>query len=396
MNDASLDFPLAASGLRTLAWGRTASLAGAPLVIWDAQPLADRVGGTTLDPAASDRILAQARYWRTELAHALAEGAVVAVLLPAQLPTGVHTLQEVVALDVLEALPAPRPRLTAISPHAVCATAGEPFRSFFESAGALLAARAAVQDTGGRPICVVAAGNAIAGTYEYRHPGHLVLLPGVRPDLPPAQRAVLLAALRALAARLRRTAWHGDDAAGWAAAWRLPEEDALAEHAAALTAQRREVTSALERTRARIESIALARRLVTGGPEIAGHAAAHVLHALGSPAHADAGDDGALVCEHAGTLLVLLPIGTSRDGDAREVVARVLALARRHGDARAGLLYCENDRPPGERAGPPPALLREAATAGVAVITAEMLLAAYRERNATVLDRLIAARARPR
>jgi hypothetical protein len=247
-------------------------------------------------------------------------------------------------------------------------------------------AQATLETFAGRAVCATADG-AVAGAYDYRHPGHLLLLPALQPAADGAVRHGVLTALRRLAARLRRApVW--EHAWPWAEAWRLPEEETLAARAVALAARRRALDAELAEVRVALDRLALVKGLVTGDPASAGRAAAVVLHALGAYAQANAGEDGVVAFEHAGTFGVLLPAW----GPSPDVIPRALDHAGALGrDARATVLYCDNEQPPAERRGPPPTLLAAAHAAGVGLITAELLLDAHRRRDAAVLDQLIAA-----
>lgn len=401
MDLAALDFPASHPGVRCLSFDRPALLDGAGVVLWDPAGAAERLaeaaetGGArpTLGVAASEALLARSRQWRTALADALTGGAVVVAFAPARQGFGVHTLQEIVDYDLLEAWPGGAPRRVAVAaPASVRCVIGEPFRSFFAAVGALLQVEATLVDVPGRAVCVAGDSNAIAGVYDYRHSGHVLLLPAPRPGLDDHDRARLCVALLDLARRLRRSGRLGP-LAPWATAWPLPGEARLRDEAVALVRRQRDIAAALARTRAEIETLELVKQLVAGDAAGVGRAAAHVLHALGAYAQPGMDDGETVAFEHRGVFGV---ITLARTDDAE-----VVALAQRNAGAfgaatgaaaHPALLHCAaNATPPDQRAAPATALQAAAAAAGVPLVTAHALLRAWMDGDATVLDRLIGA-----
>jgi hypothetical protein len=399
MTLATLDFPAAHPAARSLRSAAPAALAGADLVVWDPAGFAGAAaspgpdGRPTLDVAGSEAALALSRHWRAELANALRDGAAVCVLVPARAGFGVHTLQEIVEFDLLEPLPGGAPSRRALAaPEPVRCITGEPFRSFLDAAGDLLRTVAELPTPPGRAICVAEATGRVAGCYDYRHPGHLLLLPALRVDATAADRERVLRALSDLVRRLRRSGRLGP-LAPWATGWSLPGEQPWREAASAAAARQREAATALEQARASIETLELVKQLAAGDAAGAGRAAAFVMHALGAYAQPGMDDAGSVAFEHRGRFAV----ATLATVDGADAAARAIANARAFaassgGSVRAALLYCaENDLPPPRRRGPSEALRAAADAAGVPVVTADELLAAYLERDAAVLDRLIGA-----
>lgn len=395
----TLDFAVAHPGARQLDTARPETLLGATMVVWDAGARAGCGGAQpTLDLAASEAALRESRHWRAEFAAALAQGAAICTLVPGGAAYGVHTLQEIVDFDVLEALPGGAPSRTNLEPpQRVRCVTGEPFGTFFAATGDVLHAEAALEAAPGRVICVAADDGRAAGAYDYRHPGHLLLLPAVRRDATPADRLRLFHALDGLVRRLRRSGRLGP-LASWAASWSLPGEAALHDAAAASAARQREAAAAFERSRDALDMLALMKQLVAGDAAGAGRAAAHALHTLGAYSQPGMDDGDSVAFEHRG----VFGVATLALGDDPAVVARALCNAAAFGasagaPARAALLYCgENSLPIDARRGPPAALARAADDAAVTIVPAYALLQAWLDRDASILDRLIGAAPPPR
>lgn len=407
MDLAALDFPVAYRGVHALRFTAPAAIGPAGMVVWDPSAVVRAFAGAVeamdgsrpvLGAAASQDLLAHARHWRAELRAATRAGAAVVVFLPGAPGFGVHTLQEVVDFDLLEALPAGAPARTQEHPAPVRCITGEPFRAFFHAAGEVLACAASLPDPPGRAICISNASGAVAGAYAYSHPGHLLLLPAPRPDLDDDARTRLFVALVDLVRRLRHSGRLGP-LQSWAQAYSLPGEVALRASVAALHARQRDTAHALERDRASLETIDLLKQLVAGDAAGAARAAAHVLHGLGAYSQPGMDEGNAVAFEHRGVFGVATLVLDPADADAvRRAVERAAAFAPGTGaDVRPVLLYCaENDRPPVARQRPPETLREGALRAGVALVTADELLRAGLERDTGLLDHLIAPAARRR
>jgi hypothetical protein len=395
----TLDFAVDHPAAKRLDAARLEPLHGATMVVWDAGAgAADGPARATLGLAASEAALRQSRHWRTELAAALAHGAAICAFVPAGASYGVHTLQEVVDFDVLEALPGGAPARSPLAPpQPVRCITGEPFRAFFDAAGDVLLAQAALEAPPGRTICVASDDGRAAGAYDYRHPGHLLILPAVRRDATPADRLRLFHALDGLVRRLRRSGRLGP-LAPWAASWSLPGERALQDEAAASAARQREAAAAFDRARDALDVLALMKQLVAGDAAGAGRAAAHALHALGAYSQPGMDDADSVAFEHRG----VFGVATLALGEDPAFVDRALrnaaAFAAASGQqTRAALLYCaENALPPDARRGPSEALASAARRADVPVVGADALLQAWIDRDAAILDRLIGGAPPPR
>jgi len=401
----ALDFPVRHPGVACLAFDQPAALDAATVVLWDPSGAAARFAGAaetggerpTLDVPGSEALLAKLRQWRGALADALADGAVVAAFVPAQAGFGVHTLQEVVDCDLLEAWPGGVPRRTSRkAPATVRCVTGEPFRSFFERVGPLLHCAAALEEVPGRVISVAGDSDAASAVYDYRHPGHLLLLPAPRSGLSDDERTQLVVALLDLARRLRRSGRLGP-LAPWATAWALPGEATLRDEATALATRQREIADSLERTRGAIDTLELVKQLVAGDAAGVGRATAHVVHALGGYAQPGMDDDSTVAFEHRGVFGV---ITLARSDDAAWVTharRNAAAFGAATGvESRPALLHCaENAKPLDQRVGPAKALQAAAEAANVPMIAAGTMLRAWIDRDDTLLDHLIGAAPRP-
>jgi hypothetical protein len=397
---AALDFSVRHPGVRSLRFDQPATIEGAPVVLWHPAGAAAHyangaeAGGEqpTLGIAGSEALLGQSRRWRTALAGALAEGAVVAAFVPASTGFGVHTLQEVVHHDLLEAWPGGAPHRTPLAaPAPVRCIVGEPFRSFFEAVGGLLRVDATLAAVPGRVICVAGESDAVAGVYDYRHPGHLLLLPAPRADLCDDDRTRLALAVLDLARRLRRSGRLGPLAA-WATAWTLPGEATLRNEAAALVRKHREIDDALARKRGDLDTLDLVKQLVAGDAAGVGRAAAHVIHALGGYAQPGMDDDATVAFEHRGVFGVIT-LARSDDAHWVEAARRNAAAfgAATGAESRPALLYCaDNATPLADRTGPSQPLQDAARDAAIPLVTADALLRAWVDRERGILDRIIA------
>lgn len=214
-----LDFPDGLGSARLLSFRRPQSLSALDVVIWRPDAIADLydpsarpVGQVPLGWLQAQQLVIDTRAWREEFRTFLARGGSLVVIAPAFETLPLHTAQDIVAYDPLEALPE-KLRVTRepIEPMAVVCRHGEPFRSLFASILDLLLARSRLSQADSQPI----AGSAdqVCGLYRFVHPGRLLVLPAVvsEPDHAGARR--LIDAIAATVHGLRRSAaQHGSAA----------------------------------------------------------------------------------------------------------------------------------------------------------------------------------------
>ncbi len=214
-----LDFPDEHGSARSLSFRRPQSLSALDVVIWRPDAIADLydpsarpVGQVPLGWLQAQQLVIDTRAWREEFRTFLARGGSLVVIAPSFETLPLHTAQDIVAYDPLEALPENvRVKRAPIAPMAVVCHQGEPFRSLFASISDLLLARSRLSQADSQPIAG-SAGQA-CGLYRFVHPGRLLVLPAVvsGPDHAGARR--LIDAIAATVQGLRRSAaQHGSAA----------------------------------------------------------------------------------------------------------------------------------------------------------------------------------------
>lgn len=206
-----LDFPDGRGNARSLSFRRPESLAALDVVVWRPDAIADlydlptRPRGTApLEWLQAQQLVIDTRAWREEFRTFLARGGSLVVIAPAFETLPLHTPQDVVAYDPLEALPENvRVKREPIAPMAVKCHHGEPFRSLFASISDLLLARSCLSQADSQAIAGCA--EQVCGLYRFVHPGRLMVLPAVvsAPDQVGAQR--LIDAIAATVHGLRRS-----------------------------------------------------------------------------------------------------------------------------------------------------------------------------------------------
>ena len=325
-------------------------------------------------------MLGEARRLRDTIAQALNRGALVVVTSPPATPWGVHTHQEIQPFHLLEILPGswppPQP-LLAPSPEGLQCPAGEPFRSFIHQTAALFEPDAALDLDAGQVIAATRKDGVPVGIYTYRHPGGLMILPALVPDIGADRLALLLQATIRLARRLGR---HGlPQLPDWAedeppARLRQLEND-VADLQQRLAMLRKELAA----TEAAVQTVQRARALAAGPPDSALPALSHALLAMGLAPLGLAEQHEGVAVEAADVLLALLPV-TRADEDPESICTRAIRHARtvaaeRGAGAWPMLVHvAENLLPIEERTGPPAPLRALAAARGIAVVDGAHLL----------------------
>lgn len=268
--------------------------------------------------AQAERLVAMTRHWRAEFAAFVARGGTLAIIDPGPAALQLHTVQDLVEHRLDDAWHEAFASRTGAASGEVACEVGEPFKSFFNEAGSCFeaASRFAVEE--GQTICVDAAEQLPCGTYLYRHPGRVLVLPGLRADAGAAQLGIMVAALEAMALKLGSASTSGflpeelllDDAQ------ESPQRAALRERLADVIAQRRALQEQEASLRMQLADMAFLERLSSEDPGQAMAAAALVLHALGAYAQAGPAGSGSLMFDVGGEvgILVALPAQcTARD-----------------------------------------------------------------------------------
>ncbi|VTU23202.1 hypothetical protein H6CHR_01944 [Variovorax sp. PBL-H6] len=310
--------PLPLDGIDVLIWN-PAALATAY------QPESTRDGFALLSVVASQQLLRHTRAWRGALRQFVARGGTLVVLSPGAARLALHTVQDVVGYDLLEALPdAPTASLDACEPMQVHCPFGEPFKSFFEQLGDRFIASATfgtVADA--QPIATAGAASSLAcGFYRYRHPGRLLMLPSLASTSPGAAHDVVAATI-ALVARLRLEG-RGATRYQWDEPLQMAGESALRSRLAELSAQRRALDEEEAALASRLDRLTFLAQLQCGDVTGVIDAAALVLHAMGGYTQKGLRDMNMLMWEQDGRTRVLVAVDDAQiEADANAVMSLV-------------------------------------------------------------------------
>lgn len=407
----TLDFPVGRDDVVDATFDRPDAVAAAELCVWCPGAMLGRLaaasesidGRRVPGPTASQRLLADVRRLRDAFGDLIARGGSLVVLASAGEATGgVHTLQEVVDFDPLEAVPGAPVRGRPLGARGGGAARppawerGQPFGAFFDAHGHRLAATCALDAPPGRTIARTADGAPIA-CFAYRHPGRLLVLPGPALGLDAASRGALLDGVAALVRRLdpsRRAA----ALPAWAGALSLPGETALRARVAALAQAAIDARRAHEAARVELARLDDARLLAAGDADAATTTLASLVVALGGVPHPEVDLPRALAFELDGRA-ALLAIAAVDDVDADALAERVRAsvrdASRELGQRVAPILVdaTQNARAPDAREPIAAVVARAAAGAGAAAAGSDALLRAWVARDAAALGALIDAAA---
>lgn len=376
---------------RRLTFDRPDPLVAEDLVVWDADPLAGHYAQaeplapwtTVLAATGSNRLVRDTRLWAEAFEGLVARGGTLVVFAPREARIGLHTLQEVVDHDFADALRAICPMTTqarsgpASSGSDLRSVTGEPFASFFAAHAADFSLRQHFEASAALTLAVDPAGDCCA-LYRAVHPGRVLVLPalddGARAD--PARAAALVDGVVALVDRLRHHALGSTMRMGADAS--SPEQRALRDALEAIDAEQRVLAERRTRLRAELDALVVLEQLLVGDRAAAIHAASLVLHRLG--AYVQQGvDAGALMFEAGSGIGLLIAI------DASDALDDPRALAPDLHEVASGWA-----RPFG---GEP--VVRYLAIGGAThgdprVVSGAAFLAAYRDTDAGLLDRLLA------
>ncbi len=337
-----------------------------------------------LDLAGTEAFLRDERRRRDELLALLDRGGLAIVDLAGDARLHIHTVETIFEVDLATGLP--HPGAGQAEPVDLPVTredcvSGEPFRSFARAAAGPTARWRLSRHPG---TALLRSGDgAVLGFHASIGTGHLVALPLDVAHAPPARLADLLHRIERLAGSLGGVL-HGA-LPPWADTVLTAEEQALRAEARRLAdemARLRAAQAALARQQARLRA---GRALVFANGRLLAEAAADAFRAAGGSVLQAREGEGELVVEWADRLH-LVAIAGAQAGNLPAEMSRLAGLARQEG-ARAGLpagaillLAGEQDLPPDARAVPPvdPALLQEAATHGVTLLTTMELFAMAR------------------
>lgn len=310
-----LDLPLVFASATNFSFPTPLPLDGVDLLIWNPaaiatayQPENTRDGLTLLSVVASQQLVRDTLAWRRELREFMASGGTLVVLSPGAARLALHTVQDVVGYDLLEALPdASAASLTACDPTPVHCPFGEPFKSFFAQLGDRFIASATFGNTANAQLIATAGASSLAcGIYRYRHPGRLLVLPSLSGTGQGAMRDVVTAIID-LVARLRLEG-RGATRYRWNAPPQMPGEPALRSRLRELAAQRRSLDEEEAALASRLDSLMFLSQLQCGDATGVIDAAALVLHAMGGYTQRGLRDMNMLMWEQQGRTRVLVVV----------------------------------------------------------------------------------------
>ena len=306
-----IDFPGGGAAARALSFRRPESLAALDVVLWRPDAIADLYGAVTqpgglmpLELLQAQELVIHTRAWREEFRAFLSRGGSLVVLAPATETLPLHTPQDIVAYDPLEALPEKvRVQREPMAASAVACGYGEPFRSLFAATADLFLAQSSLAQADSQAIAAVA--ERVCALYRFLHPGRLMVLPALAAEPDPVAAQRLIEAISATVQGLRRSAAQQ----GSAASALLPptaREIALARELESVTAQRLHLEQTEFELRTRLGWLReLSTLLIEGDGEHLAVAAAALQSIGGSLLHEfDRADS--VVIEAAGSSLLLM------------------------------------------------------------------------------------------
>ncbi len=331
----TIDLGASQPGARHATFGDAGAVAAADVAIWRADALLERyraepgtAGPVALAPLDAQALVAHSRAMRDAFRALVGRGGTLVVLLPAARVLGLHTLQEIVDFEPLEALPGPAVRIVPlVGPAArIHCDAGEPFAAFFAEAGGWLRAQTAIVAGTGRPIATDGVGGAdrqVVASFEYRHPGRILLLPSSAAALDDPGRERLIDAIGRLVRRLGAGTGAGSGVDSgpppdWVGDGTLPGERALDERVDALRRASDLARAALDDAEASRAAWRRVAALLYGDAPAAAAAFRFALPRLGGYAQpveaAGDGDDdaGIVVFEFDGRCLALFAVDETR------------------------------------------------------------------------------------
>ncbi|GAA4355369.1 hypothetical protein GCM10023165_47420 [Variovorax defluvii] len=312
---ALLDFQAGPEAASHMSFAQPASLDGADLLIWRPAAIAEvyatesrHEGRPVLAVRDSQRAYRDTRFWREEFLQFLGRGGTLALFAPGFGRLALHTVQDIVGYDMLEALPGHADLgHDACEATAVQCEAGQPFRDFFDAFGAHFQATSVFCPRHAQPIATLAGTGRACALYQYHHPGRILVLPALREATPVDAIDGMVAALQDMSARLRF-----DARASSTYAWReplvLPREAALRQELAELAAQRRALQTREAALVRELAGMALLGQLQRGDAVGVIEAALQVFHALGASVQQGVGAAHTLMVERDGLTCVMVAV----------------------------------------------------------------------------------------
>ncbi|MBP6018692.1 MAG: hypothetical protein KA735_04310 [Burkholderiaceae bacterium] len=172
-----------------LSFMEPAELGDIDTVVWNIEALLpaiqndlEQTNPKVLSVKGSEQLLAKSRHWRYQFEKLLLKGGTIIAFLPPAEEIGIHTLQEIMPYELLEPLPSVRLETFPIEGALLSCTAGEPFRSLFESISPLLMPIVALNNHPGTSILHDTEGQVLA-CYHALTPGRIIFLPALNQSM---------------------------------------------------------------------------------------------------------------------------------------------------------------------------------------------------------------------
>lgn len=330
MSIALIDFPNTfVAGTRSLSFAEPCSLDEFDLVIWRPAAIANVYstecvfeGKPVLEVRDSQRVFSHTRYWRAEFEEFLGRGGTLVMLAPAFTTMGLHTVQDIVPYDIIEALPGYREfEHAACSPSPVRCEVGEPFKQLFDAFGSQFVASSTFTAPHAQVVASIEGSQEPCAVYEYRHPGRVLVMPELRASITQTEITAVVDALDALSARLRLDARISGSIGARPIV--TDKELALRAELAEASRQRRALQMKEAALLKEISDIAFFGQLEHGDRVGVINAALQVLHALGAYVQYGVGPTDTLMFEHLNHACILVVLQES-DVASVEDLKRVL------------------------------------------------------------------------
>lgn len=177
-----------------------ASLDLCDAVLWNPQLFHTQLArdGMELSLSASTDMFVASRHWRAAFDALWQRGGTVVVFLPANAIVQAHHFEDLIDLNLLDALGADAPLLSEFTPVAgAMQPGGDPFHDFFAQTAGAWAPVSTLRHESGSAV-LRAADRSVVASYKTRGSGRLLLLP----QLAHAMSAPILEAISLLIARL--------------------------------------------------------------------------------------------------------------------------------------------------------------------------------------------------
>jgi hypothetical protein len=345
-------------------------------VLWNPNALFDEYDGEiaedgVLSVAGSQAFLADLRRRREDMTALLDDGGTLVIEPPAPKAIRVHTLEAIHAVPLAQALPVDGIATTPCEPAALQFQGGEPFRSFWQRAGAALAPVVRIESPPGEVL--LCAGADVFGCYWAHRRGRLLLLPPPRP----AARRNHVEAVAALIDALGGEEGHRPPK--WTRRYVARDEAPLRATHDRLERERADLDRRLADTRRALLPLERRKKLFTAAGRPLVEAVSDAFWTLGCDVLQGPFGDRDLMIERGADAALALVVGSTGPVDPAaldRLDGWIATLAARGGTRPRGWLIANPHRglPPAQRPVPDKALCDQAAAHGHLVISGFDLL----------------------